>query len=494
MLETSFLLLIKALLFTVLLPWIAGALILLITYPSLLKGWKFHILSWFLGVGIISNRLIDLQFVHFGVWLLEYLWLIVLLLVVLGIKMTKFGLNRDTIKQTLKCEKIIWLKESYQGLSKMEKILTVWWGIFVVWFLINSFVHTVNFPIYADDSFNNRTRPAVNIYYDGWIKYQGDESEILGRGTAGYPVHIAAFKAFIAKVMGGRHDPYMKLFQWLGLFLILILSFVSTFEKTKSIFYSIIPSVLIAGLPLIFWHAIDGYHELASVYYTILSLRLLYECLQTNKLGYMVVASWMLWILCYMKNDGFVVYMPAVVLGFAIVVLLQGRLGDIWKQVRNSKRDLSLIIWWIILLLIPFTAVKLSHGLGFDPTQSAAETGKASVTHREIFGQFNPMFIKENNYNIGLTFFAILLFLVIMYYNQKNHSKKQISEEVEYPNGLMTLITPVVMFILFTGVFLFTENYQWMMSQTTSNRVYTMCFVVLFYFFWMHLDELKRKK
>jgi hypothetical protein len=31
-------------------------------------------------------------------------------------------------------------------------------------------------------------------------------------------------------------------------------------------------------------------------------------------------------------------------------------------------------------------------------------------------------------------------------------------------------------------VFLLTSNYQWVMNQTTVNRVYTMIFVILFSF------------
>lgn len=102
----------------------------------------------------------------------------------------------------------------------------------------------------------------------------GNTGEILGRGNLSYPIHIASLKALIASMMGGRHDVYLKLFQRIGLYLLLILSFVTTFKKSKNILTSIIPSILIAGLPLVFWHSIDGYHELLTTYYTILALRL----------------------------------------------------------------------------------------------------------------------------------------------------------------------------------------------------------------------------
>jgi hypothetical protein len=36
-------------------------------------------------------------------------------------------------------------------------------------FLIITFIHTTNFPTYADDSFYNWNGPAYNIYEDGGV-------------------------------------------------------------------------------------------------------------------------------------------------------------------------------------------------------------------------------------------------------------------------------------------------------------------------------------
>lgn len=142
--------------------------------------------------------------------------------------------------------------------------------------------------------------------------------------------------------MGGRHDVYLKLFQRIGLFLLLILSFITTFEKSKHLLTSIIPSVLIAGLPLVFWHSIDGYHELLTTYYTILALRLGYEFVGSKNNGHLVIMTLMLWIACYMKNDGFVIYAPAVLAGFGLVLLLQGNLVNTLQGLRNDKKALGL--------------------------------------------------------------------------------------------------------------------------------------------------------
>jgi hypothetical protein len=44
-------------------------------------------------------------------------------------------------------------------------------------------------------------------------------------------------------------------------------------------------------------------------------------------------------------------------------------------------------------------------------------------------------------------------------------------------------LSPIIIFLILITVFLFTDNYKWVLDQTTVNRVFTMCFVILFSFF-----------
>lgn len=90
--------------------------------------------------------------------------------------------------------------------------------------------------------------------------------------------------------------------------------------------------------------------------------------------------------------------------------------------------------------------------------------------HREIFKYFKPIFLQEDNYGA-----ALLLVLWSLYLLVRAIKKKDLS-------AVFLLGIPVVLFILFTLVFLLTNNYQRVLNQTTVNRVYTMCFVVLFAF------------
>lgn len=485
MLDTSLLLLLKALLINIIIPLVPGLLLIMALFRDKFQGMILYILSWFLGVWIISHRMFDLQFIHFGIGIKEYLLLIIILTLGIWMRLWNKTLTRSQIKQSLKITKAEHIRESFTTLSTIEKTLTIASLCFIVWFMINSFVHTISFPTFADDSFNNWHKPAVNVMYDGGVHIFGSTGEILWRTTRlGYPIHIPIYKAVIGKFMGGWYDTYVNLFQWIGFLGIILLWYIITFSRTKSIFLSIIPWALICSLPLVFWHVIDGYHELPSTYYTILSMRLLFEYLEKQDRDYIILWSFFLWILSYIKNDGLAIYMPSIGLAFIIVLLIKGQFISFWKGLFSQAQQWISILIGIVLLLIPFSALKLYYWLGLNPTDAAAP-GTESSPHREIFSQFSSIFFKENNYNIIL----ILIVLIAIMTYQRFSSKK-----AKNWNILLLLSVPLILFLLFTGVFLFTENYLWVMNQTTVNRVYTMCFIVILFFSSLIIHEFKTQK
>jgi hypothetical protein len=344
--------------------------------------------------------------------------------------MWKWWLSKNDLLQAIKIERISWVKELFATLPSIEKRLIIIWWLFVGRFFINSFIHTINFPTYADDSFGNRNRQAINIYYDEKINVVWEKEALLWKGWAiGYPIHIATYKAIVADFMGWWHDNYMKLFQWFWLLFIIIFSIIITFEKTKNLLYSIIPGILICGLPLVFWHSIDAYQELSSVYFTVIAIRLLYEYLEKKQIPFIVLATFVLRTLSYIKNDWFVIYMPSVVIWFLSIILLQWRFNELIKEFFADKSALALTIGWIILMLVPFIGVKLYHWLWFNPTQTASTWSTSSI-HREIFSQFKSMFLIENNYNIALVFVVLIGILIYWYYNQNPIAKSKEKEKV----------------------------------------------------------------
>ncbi len=480
MFHTSFSLLLRSVITNIIVPLIPWMLTMWILTGTRWKWWLLYLFSWFMGVWVIANRMFDIQFIWFGIWLWEYLWLLIALIgwFLLKLYITKQSLGEYLL--TLKIEiPVSEMRKSFSNLTRIEKILTWIAGVFAIVFMINSFVFTSHMPTYADDSFGNRNRPIVHILHDWWIKLFGSEDEILARSRLWYPLHIPIYKTIISQFNGWYNDVYNNLFQYFTLLFWLIFIGIVTWRQTGNIFASILPIGLICTLPLVFIHSVEWYMELPSAMYSILVVRLLYDFLIKKDSDSIILAFIFACILCYVKLDWLVVYLPGIIWSFLLILYLQWSFFDSIKNFCVRKYNL-IAVWSIALLcFIPFQVVRLYHGLWLNPSDASGTEKIGQTIHREIFSQFKNLFIDEDNYGVWLIIFWLMLYQAICLYRDKKFAE------------CYFVVCTIMIFIIITLVFLLTSNYQWVMNQTTVNRVYTMIFVILFSFIWISYHESK---
>jgi len=481
MFETSFLLFIKALFYNIILPLIPGILFLWIFFGKKFYGILLYLLWWFVGVGVVSFSLFNLQFIRFGIGISEYFLVLWILLIVFVGKILYKKLIFKEYFFTLKIKNIFFqIKDLFLSLSQIEIIFTFVCGILWIFFLVISFVHTTNFPTYADDSFGNWNGPAYNIYQDGGIKVFWNKSEILGRGRIGYPIFIPLYKSTISQFMWWFNDIYINMWQRLVLFGMMLFVFTITFAKTKNIFYSVLPIGLIVALPLVFFHSVEGYMELPCAVYSILTIWAFWKFLEEKDYSYIALALLLGFILSHIKYDWLLWYFVWIVISFTIILVITKQLNKflLWFWKNTSKIYSS--FFYFIFFLLPFLIVRSINNLWLNP----AEVEKwwiwlSQVTHWEIFSVFPSIFMKMDNYN---SIVIIILLIVWFLYTQKKNFNKY-----------FLFLSWIIIFIIFILVFLLTENYLWVMNQTTVNRVFTMCFVMILSFsgilLYNHHDE-----
>ena len=73
-----------------------------------------------------------------------------------------------------------------------------------------------------------------------------------------------------------------------------------------------------------------------------------------------------------------------------------------------------------------------------------------------------------NNYSVAPLLMVVAIVTVALRYKREPHQK------------WFLIGAPVLMLLGFTAVFLVTENYKFVLDQTTVNRVFTMSIVVFF--------------
>ncbi len=476
MFDTSFLLWFKTIVINILLPLIPGILFIRIFFGKKFQWMLLYLLSWFVGVGVVAFSLFNLQFIHFGIGVGEYFLVLWLLLVAFIAKLSVKKLSFKEYLLTLKVKNIITdIKHSFSQITKIEKIFTVIISVLGLGFLLVTLIHTSNFPTYADDSFGNWNGPAMNIYQDGGVKLFGDSTEILGRGRLGYPIFIPIYKATISTFTGGFNDIYINMWQRLVFFGMILFVFTITFDKTKNIFYSVLPVWLIVSMPLVFFHSVEWYMELPSAVYSILTIRAFWKFLEEKDYDYVALGLLLGFMLSHLKNEGLLWYFAGIGIAFIGILLVSKQFLPTVSIFIKKVQSLSLSIGYFVFFFLPFILVKWYHNLWFNQSVST-DSGLwiSSTIHSEIFSVFKPIFFSADNYNV------ILIILALIWFFWYSYRKRE--QKISF-----LMVAPIVIFVIFVLVFLLTENYTFAMNQTTINRVFTMAFVILLAFTWLFL-------
>ena len=220
--------------------------------------------------------------------------------------------------------------------------------------------------------------------------------------------------------------------------------------------------------------------ELASIIYCIICIRLFYEYLRNKDFDYL--SLWLLFwfIISYIKNDGFVVYFPWLLFALLIVLCVKKDLLSTVKWFFKDRNNFLKSTLYLVYFFLPFLLVKIIHWLWFN--QAAGEASwiwLSNNIHREIFSQFPHIFLNMDNYNLIL---IILLFILIIF----------IIEKQRKDNKSVFLYSSLTIFWILIAVFLFTDNYRFVMDQTTVNRVFTTCFMLVLGFSWILLSDNKQ--
>lgn len=477
MFEISFGLMIQNLLVNIFLPLIPGIIFLWIFYNDKFKGILLYILSWFVWIGVVAFTLFNLQFIHYWVWIKEYLFILLFLIIIFWIKLfinkSKISSYLDTLKiKTNKSDMLY----SYKNLDKIKRVFFWIMSGFLSLFMINTFIFSISFPTYWDDSFGNRNTPAYNIYQDGWVKLFWEQEEILWRWRLGYPIYIPIYKALISDIVW-FNDIYINMRQLLLFFGLVIFVIKITRDHTRNIFYSLLPASLIIWLPLIFFHSGEWYMELACAAYSIITLRFLWKFLEWKDFDYLSLALLFGLILSHVKNDWLLWYFAWIMIWFAIILLINNNLITTIKWFFKDKKNVLYSAFYLLFFLLPFLIIKKYYNLWFN--QSVSNESGLWISwniHTEIFSLFKPIFFDMDNYNIIL---VIVLLSSLYLYRKKNKTD----------SNWLLFIAPVIIFVIFILVFWLTENYIFAMNQTTINRVFTMSFVILLAFIWLFFQE-----
>lgn len=244
-----------------------------------------------------------------------------------------------------------WSKQSWG-----KRALLILFSITIVWKLSFMFFNAIVIPPFFDDAISCWSYKAKVIYFSKSIEMNPDNPLFLGGAYSHYPLAPSLFRVWIALIMGGWHESYIQLHSFLILISLLLFIFLSLREYA-AFFTRILSCYLIVSIPLFSTHAYAGYADIILSYYITVSFILLMKWFFTKESNILIIAAISMSSAIFTKNEGFVLYLPAVLITFSYYCY------KIAMKLDEKVKAVSLFLLILCLVVGPWIVFKLVYNI-----------------------------------------------------------------------------------------------------------------------------------
>ncbi len=359
----------------------------------------------------------------------------------------------------LKIEKTSLTLPSFQKPSKEVLLAILLWTL-ILFKLTFSLYHAINIPSYFDDEKGNWNIKAKAIAQERVISTDPDNVAYLwGGGIKKYPFNFVLYKVYVTDFIGHWSDGYTGSIT----FIVFALTLLLVFTSFKNPLHGLVASYLILSLPLVVWHAGASYFDLTYTCFYLLSLVFVMKYIEKNESIFLLVIGFLLYSAIFTKNEGMVLVVPAVWLALATIFY------------KKKKGYSSLLFVMVPLLLsIPHFIFRFIHNLALNPTSAEATYG----FHSDALSLFYTYVTEWGSYNIF--WFALVPFTIYLYKDLVKTEKLPITLSISAMGAMIAFI------------FTFSNNYQFLLDQTTINRTLLVFMIPTIYFYARIFDEKAR--
>lgn len=332
--------------------------------------------------------------------------------------------------------------------------IKVWLFLFLIWLLAKlafGFLSIVNVPTYQDDTFANWNIRTKIFYERESLVLDSTDKDYLWQWYKQYPLTPSLYRTYLMKFNWAWNEWLVNLPSLLFYVCALFLVFFSLLKETKKLKRAILWLVVLSSIPLYYIHWTNPYFDVFQSVYFFSALYILYIFVR-DRLPIMlpILFIGMLW---YTKSEWMIIFTTAVLSTYAARYLIKNK----FIVSKDFLRLLFIIIWWVLIINLPFLVFKLSNWLWFwNGNANLAET--ALSLHTEIFPALYRALFLWWSYN--LLFFAFIVFIVY------DLLKKRIDKNIT----LWFMFWFLISFAIIIFVYLTTFTYQYVLDQTGINR------------------------
>lgn len=331
-----------------------------------------------------------------------------------------------------------------------------------VFHLFFSAFNSVNVPSYFDDEKGNWNIRAKHVYEMGRLVTDDPSSPSFldgGGGRKAYPLGFVMAKVYFAEFAGHWDESTINLITLVVWFLVVAL----VFQSFSSPFWGTLASYAIVSLPIASWQAGAAYFDLTVAAFFLLSLIGIRRYFAGDgQIWAMSAGFFLFWAICT-KNEGIVLVFPALAVG----ILATWIIGK--SSLKSAIRDVSLFA----LGASPAVAYLAYRAVYHLPLSPAGKNEFAF--HVDSLGLYWTLFTDWGSYNVF--WYALPLFVVFFW-------KKFLSKDMLPVTASLVALAGAIF-----ATFSFTNNYQYLLDQTTINRTLLIFMVPATYFCVRVLSE-----
>lgn len=332
------------------------------------------------------------------------------------------------------------------------------------------FFNAISRPTITFDSLAMWSFKAKTLYYEKGINFNPDSAVYLGGGGhINYPWLVPLSQLWMHETLGEYNDLLTNfIFFFYFVFIIILLYYF--IRKYASRFIGLLFAFMFSTLPLIFYHAYNGYADLPLSYYSLIAFILLFFGINPHTLtaGHsqqaptpkslvwgqgvgvkdkekkdLILSAIFFGIALWVKAEGlFFIFSALLIFGYYLFIskFIESRL----------KLFLNFLLSFLIFIL-PLLYFNFRYNLGLSNIDSGAGF------HLEVFKSLFESLFMSSNWNIWWMVVVVIFALNI----------KVIIKNRELLFGWLFLFIVLGEFL---AVYLFTNDYQYAVNHTAISR------------------------
>ena len=285
--------------------------------------------------------------------------------------------------------------------------------VLLIWTSIKIIAASATFlltPLYVDDAIDNWNMRGKLIFHhqELVLGFPGDPQPTDG-GTYAYPPTVSMTKAWLAILADSWSEPLVNSIHIVWYLALLALLF-GTVRATIGLWFGLLGLYIFGSLPLPLLHATNPYADMFLAAHIGAAACFLLRALRSpdsgSSLRFLLLASLPIALLPFTKNEGLVLYLPALALALALAIFSLARQSILHRRDVIRASLFMLVITSSVLL--PWLFFKWMHGFSF---------GNAKGLPNILEFSWNPMSLRaivsntifEGNWLLLFPLFASLL-------------------------------------------------------------------------------------